>query len=192
MLINEDDLLNYLKKRSFEIMGRGSYYHDYAHAVNVFDNVRKIIKKEKLIKKSSRIILLTAALFHDIKRNEAEHGLKSSIEAEKILHNIRCFPQKYIKNVKKIIISHDFQQINLDEKILFDADRMDFFNELGMIRSFMMYGYEGLSLKEACFAYDKLLDVFFQSIHLNSSIALSKSKYAKMKNVSRKLLLNYK
>lgn len=192
MLISENNLLYILKRRSFEAMKDGLFFHDYIHAINVFKNVEKIIRREKLIEKPTKIILLTAALFHDMKRNRPRHGLGGSLEVGNILRNVEYFPREYIKDVERIIASHDSGQINLDEKIFFDADKMDLFNELGLARSFMMYSCMGFSLREACFSYDKLLDTFFQGLYTKSAVALVKDDYIRMKDISKNLLGNYK
>ncbi len=138
------------------------------------------------------MILLTAALFHDIKRDSQSHGTEGAKCVKELLKLIPKFPRELIDSVTKVIDSHDKEQKTQDEKLFYDADKMDAFNELATARSFMMYSEEGLSLEEACFKYLDLINYFFNKLHTDTAKKLIKKDYEKTKQFTLKLVKRYK
>lgn len=181
-------LLEKLKRKSREIMEDGKHFHDFAHIMDVYKNIERLLKYEK----GNRLILLTATLFHDVKRDSQNHGNEGSKYMEGLLRSIPEFPQDLIDSVVQVISSHDKEQKTCDEKLFYDADKMDAFNELATARSFMMYSKEGLSLKEACLNYLNLIDYFFHSLHTTTAQKLIKKEYKETKLFALKLVEKYK
>jgi len=181
-------LLERLKEKSKKIMGEGKYFHDFAHVTNVYKNVEKLLKYEQ----GDRLVLLTAALFHDVRRDSQSHGTKGAIYTKKFLKSIPEFPQDLIDSIVKVIDSHNKEQKTQDEKLFYDADKMDAFNEVATARSFMMYSKEGLSLKEACFEYLDLIDHFFNKLHTETAKKLIKKEYKETKQFALRLVKKYK
>ncbi len=180
-------LLKKLKKTAEKIMGNGKYYHDFAHCMGVYKNIEKLL----VYKQGNKLALLIAALFHDIKRDYKNHGSEGAKCAEKILREIPEFPEKITKRVAQIINSHDKKQKTKDEKLFYDADKMDAFNELGIARSLMMYASEGFSLKEACFRLHKLYKSFYRNLNTTIAKRLVKNNYKKIKVFTQRLIKRY-
>ncbi|MBU4375492.1 HD domain-containing protein [Patescibacteria group bacterium] len=185
--MRQETLLKRLQEKSKEIMGEGKHFHDFAHVIGVYRNVEKLLEHEQ----GNRLILLTAALFHDVKRNYQSHGAEGAKYVKELLKLIPEFPQDLIDSVVKIIDSHDKEQKTQNEKLFYDADKMDAFNELATARSFMMYSKEGLSLEEACFKYLDLIDNFFNKLHTDTAKKIIKKEYEKTKQFALKLVKRY-
>ncbi len=187
--MNEEILLRRLKKKSKRIMEKGNH-HDFAHVINVYQNVEKLLKHMK----GDRLVLLTASLFHDVKRDSKNHSVKGAEYTRKILKATADFPQHKIDQVIRIIKSHSHIKIqkSSDEKIFYDADKMDAFSEIGIVRSFMMYSEEGVSLREACIDYIKLIEKFYNRLHTDVAKKLIKKDYEKTKHFAQNLIKNYK
>ncbi len=185
--MNEKILLKNLREKSKELMKDGKHFHDFAHVMGVYKNVEKLLKYEE----GNRLVLLTAALFHDVKRNLQNHGAKGAIFIKEFLNSVPEFPKNLIEPVVQIVNAHNKKQKNKEEKLFYDADKMDAFNELATVRSFMMYAKEGLSLREACFKYSDLIDHFYNKLYTTTAKKTVRNEYKKMKQFVLKLLERY-
>lgn len=189
--MKQEQLLKILKEKSKEIMGEDKYFHDFAHVMGVYKNAEKLLKHKK--GEGDRLILLAAALFHDIKRESSNHGIKGAEHTNKILLSIPEFPKNKIGSVAEVISSHcDNKKCRtLEQKLLFDADKMDAFNELGLIRAFMIYSQQEFSLREACFDCLDLIDSFFNKLTTKTAKKLAKKDYEKTRLFVLKLIKRY-
>lgn len=187
---HEKILLKKLKLKVKNEMQGVNMFHDFVHTENVYKNVEKLLKYER----GNKLVLLTVALFHDIKRDGENHEIEGAKYTEQILKDIPEFPQNLIESIAQIIAVHDNikKQITPEQKIFNDADKMDAFSELGIIRSFMMYAKNGLSLKDACLKYLDLIDNFYHSLYTDSAKKIVHKKYLKTKRFALKLIKNYK
>ena len=185
--MNQKILLDNLKRKSKNIMKDGKHFHDFAHIMGVYKNVEKLLKYEK----GDRIVLLTAALFHDISRDIKDHGAEGAECVKENLISTPGFPKDLINSVSQIINAHDKKPKTRNEKIFYDADKMDAFNELATARSFMMYAVDGLSLKKACFEYLNLINCFYNQLNTPTVKRLIRAQYKKAKNFACKLVKNY-
>lgn len=185
--MNEEILLKNLKRKSKDIMKDGKHFHDFIHIMGVYKNVEKLLKYEK----GNKIVLLTAALFHDIKRNCKNHGAKGANRVKEILRLTPEFPKNLISSVSQIIDAHDKKPKTKNEKIFYDADKMDAFNELATARSFMMYAIEGLSLKGACLKYLNLIDYFYNQLNTATAKKLIQREYKKTRSFALRLIKKY-
>lgn len=187
--MNITDILKILKGKSQQIMEEDKYFHDFAHVIRVYQNAEKLLEVEQ----GDKLVILTAALFHDIKREMNNHGTEGAKFAKQILADIPQFPAELIEPVSKVIYAHDKDtQENQDEKILFDADKMDAFNELGTIRSFMMYSKKGFTLKEACERYFEIVDTFYDRLNTKTAKTIAYKNYKETKEFVSKLIDCYK
>ncbi len=186
--MEQEILLEKLKEKSREIMEEDKYFHDFAHIMGVYRNVEKLLEYEQ----GNRLVLLTSSLFHDIRRGFQNHGTEGAEHVKELLKSIPEFPQDLIDSVAQVIDSHDKEQKTQDEKLFYDADKMDAFNELGIARSFMMYSKEGLSLKKTCFDYLDLVDYFFNKLYTDTAKKLIKKEYEKTKQFALELVKRYK
>jgi len=186
--MSDINLLKKLKQISKNIMQEGKTYHDFAHVMGVYKNVEKLLKYEA----GNRTVLLTAALFHDVKRGAKNHGTNGAIFVKKLLASIPEFPQNLIEPVAEIIEAHDKNQKTKEEKLFSDADTMDAFSNLGIIRSFMMYAKEGFSLENASYDYIGLIDRFYKELHTKTAKKLIANDYQKCKAFAKNLMQCYR
>lgn len=100
-------------------------------------------------------VLITACLLHDIGRSEqfddptlchAQVGAKKAYDF--LVDN--NFPLKYVDKVTSCIRSHRFRSDNpvasIEEKILFDADKIDVTGTLGIARTILYAGHVSVPL----------------------------------------------
>lgn len=112
-------------------------HHDYGHYFRAATFARQIWEKEG----GDWDIIFTAIWLHDIGRpkNVANHPRIGAEMAKEFLTKID-FPSKKIKAVVNAIRLHDThckKQVTLEEKIVYDADRLDCFTYSGLIRCFL-------------------------------------------------------
>lgn len=128
--------------------------HDFEHVQRVLHNARILLKDEKDANKN---IVELAALLHDIARPEemeskgrlchAEHGAKM---AAPILKECGFRDENLIKTVSECIRKHRYRGTEkpetLEEKIVFDADKLDSIGAVGIGRAFHFAGRFGAKL----------------------------------------------
>lgn len=102
-------------------------------------------------------VLLISALLHDIARvkesrdmtGEIDHAVLGSQMAAEILKNLG-YEDEIINKIKYCIKAHRFRTGNkpqtIEEKILFDADKLDAIGAIGIARTFMLSGQFGQSI----------------------------------------------
>lgn len=181
-------LLNRLKKEAKKILDKNTRFHDYGHALEVLENVQKLLEKEG-INRYDKGILFTTALFHDTsnKQNTIEEGIEGARIAERVLLKIKEFPKEKIKDVKRIIVAHTVYGKKQKDEILFEAaDQMAAFSDLGLIRSFMMYGKDNLKIKDAIKSELEYLEKRFNIFELKSAREMVKDAYLKKLKCLRK------
>jgi uncharacterized protein len=146
-------LMEKIKNISKKEMSKNKRFHDYAHTLSVFNNAKEIIRGEKIENKVDSLVILTAALFHDLSNHDGlREGIDGARKSKKILEKLGGFPKDKIKDVERLIISHvkKYEEIvELDERILADADHVDALSKLSICRGFMLYAKRGLKLHDA-------------------------------------------
>lgn len=116
--------------------------HDYAHTKRVLNNALKLLENYP---EADKEILVVACLLHDIAYEDGpvrQHHLVGARKAEKILKNFN-FPEEKIKKIFLAIEDHVGQTISpirkneelqIESKILRDADNIDALGENGLKR----------------------------------------------------------
>lgn len=126
--------------------------HDWSHSLRVWKLSLKIAKKEG----GDVEVLTMASLLHDIGREKELktkgricHAKESARLAKKILLSLGV-PREKIKKVCVCIENHRFRKkrkcLSLEEKILFDADKLDAIGAVGIGRAFLFSGEIGAKL----------------------------------------------
>ena len=121
--------------------------HDFAHILRVYNNAKKLCKKEH----ANERLVLSAALLHDIvsypksdKRSKLS-SVKSAQEAQHILTKMN-YSSNDIEIICDAIRDHSFSRgktpKTLEGKILQDADRLDAIGAVGIARVFIVGGTE--------------------------------------------------
>lgn len=185
----EDSLLDRLKLYAKKTLG-DTYFHDYAHAIGVYNNVERLLSHGE---EGDRLVLLTSALFHDKMRFRCgDHGDCAARYTKIFLADFEGFPSNKIEPVARVIHNHDKTQNTSDEKLFYDADKMDAFNELGIARTLMMCAQEKQTLMQASNSLLNVLDRFYSSLHTDTAKMLSEEDYEKTRAFALKLVENYK
>ncbi len=127
--------------------------HDFDHTMRVFRNAEMLLKEEK--NADVRIVKL-AAILHDIARPEEMaskgtccHAEQGAVEAAVILKN-GGFDEVLIQKVSGCVLKHryrgHFQPETLEERIIYDADKLDSIGAVGIGRAFHFAGRENARL----------------------------------------------
>jgi len=139
-------VLDLLKKEVYDRQINDSA-HDFQHIMRVYNNAKKICKKENVNEK----LVLSAVLLHDIvsypksdKRSKLS-SIESAKKSKKILKKLN-FSQKEIQIISDAIRDHSFSKnktpVTIEGKILQDADRLDALGAIGIARVFAVGGLE--------------------------------------------------
>lgn len=173
----EETLLEKLKTISKGHMEKDKLYHDYAHVLGVYSNVEKLLEFEQ----GDNLVLLTAALFHDICRDKENHDREGAKLTEEILNGIEDFPKDKTPQVINLIKKHEKGQLTHEEKIFADADKMEAFTMLGFARGLMMFAKWDYTLKKSIFTYEELLDMWFKGFYFDKTRELVELNYQTLK-----------
>ncbi len=137
-------LLDYVRRN----VGKNDPAHDFEHIVRVYNNSKKLAKKEH----GKPRLVLAAALLHDIvsypksdPRSKIS-SVESAKKASKILPKYG-YTKNEIDIISDAILDHSFSRDatpkTLTGKILQDADRLDAIGSIGIARAFSVGGSEG-------------------------------------------------
>jgi len=167
--------------------------HDFTHVARVLKYAEMLAKKEKADLEAVRY----AALFHDYVR-EAEHEIKgdhanlSAKAAKKILP--RYVDKERIPAILKAIRSHSrksgVKPKTLEDKIMWDADKLDGFGPLGVVRFLIMCNNLGWTIKKgAKYTMGELVDTYNTDfVYTNAAKKIVKRKYKKSIKMCREIL----
>lgn len=121
--------------------------HDWYHNLRVMGLCERIGQAEK----ADMQVLRLAVLLHDIGRSEERrtgecHAEISAREACNLLRDLN-YEDQLIRKIQQAILTHRFRKNNppttLEEKILFDADKLDSIGAVGVARAFAYSGVIG-------------------------------------------------
>jgi len=167
--------------------------HDFTHVERVLKYAEMLAKKEK----ADMEIVRYAALFHDFVR-EAKHEIRgnhanlSAKAAAKILP--RYIAEEKIPRILRAIKSHSrssgIRPKTLEDKIIWDADKLDGFGPLGVVRFLIMYDHLGWTIKKAVKrTIDELVDTYNTDfVYTNVAKRIVKRKYKKSIKMCREIL----
>jgi uncharacterized protein len=115
--------------------------HSYAHVDRVAKIAALLAEKEK----ADQELVHTAALLHDIGYAVGEpHNETGARLARKILEQTTNLPEQRIEKTVKIILRHPIafrdKLETLEEKIVWDADKIDLLGVIGIARVFHWMG----------------------------------------------------
>lgn len=128
--------------------------HNLDHVFRVYNLCMLLSKYEKDVDLE---VLIPAALLHDIARvkesqdntGKIDHAVLGGEMAVDILKKLE-YEESKIHDIKNCITAHRFRTGNepktIEEKILFDADKLDAIGAIGIARTFMLAGQFGQRL----------------------------------------------
>ena len=159
------------------------------------DHVRRVLSwakliSQKLIEDGEEVnleILKIAVWLHDVRQPHNEekslHVAGSATKAREILESIN-YPEDNIKKVLKAISQHSSEVINspdtIEAKILYDADKLDGFGAIGLVRVFTLCGQQETSVVEAVEWYKRKIAKAkpFLQTEIAKQIVNEKEEYA--------------
>lgn len=169
-----NSLLLKLKQKAEELMTPSKMHHDYSHVLNVYRNAETLIEKLG----GDSVVILTAALFHDIARDQENHEKVGAEKLRALLNEMDEFPKDKIEETCLVVERHEGGQLTHNEKILADADKMDAFTESGVKRGLKMFADEGHDSEKAKILYLELLEKWSRGFHFEESRATMEENYA--------------
>lgn len=143
-----------LAKKVKKILDGSPGCHDWQHTERVLRNAKIIAVKEK---KVDRLVVELAALLHDICRPEEFkskgkvcHANLGAEKAVEMLKDTGFTDEKIIKDVSECVRRHRYRANTsprtLEEKIVFDADKLDSLGAIGIGRAFHFAGWIGAGI----------------------------------------------
>lgn len=116
--------------------------HDYSHILQVAKNAIKIA--EKIVCPVDPFVLICGALFHDLGRvNQSSgilHGLRGAALVDQFL-KATWIDKKIGKKIVRIVTRHTptshIPPDTVEEKIVYDADTLDRFGWIGLLRGIL-------------------------------------------------------
>jgi uncharacterized protein len=133
-----------------KVLNNSPRCHDWEHTKRVLHNARMIAQKEK---RANKRIIDLGALLHDIARSdemaikgEICHAKKGAELADKLLKNAgfdESISLKAVKCVRRHRFRSDRMPVDIEEKIIYDADKLDSVGAVGLGRAFLFAGREG-------------------------------------------------
>lgn len=181
-----------LVRKKFEREKR-SADHDFTHVLRVLKYAEMLAKKEKADRKTVRY----AALFHDYIR-EARHEVRgnhanlSASAAKSILP--RYVTKDKIPAILHAIRSHSrksgVKPKTLEDKIVWDADKLDGFGPMGVIRFLGMCDHLGWTIKQgARYTLDELVDTYNTDfVYTGTARKIARKKYKKSVRICKEIL----
>ncbi|MBN2127169.1 MAG: HD domain-containing protein [Candidatus Diapherotrites archaeon] len=138
--------LNKITEKEYSKMN--SFSHDWSHIQRVLNYAKEMVKIEKADKK----ILFPAIILHDLGRlNKKEKHSKENTLTKKLLKKAK-YSKKEADKIILCILTHSFDSVQkpetIEAKILFDADKLDSLEEIGIARFFCLAGEQKWSLKK--------------------------------------------
>ena len=133
-----------------EILKKSPRCHDWEHTLRVLNNAKIIAKKEK---KCDMSVVEIGALFHDVARADEFaikgkicHAKKGAKLTEEILKE-DGLTEDLIAKVVRCVRCHRYRgnetPVSIEEKIIYDADKLDSLGAVGIGRAFLFAGKIG-------------------------------------------------
>ena len=172
--------------------------HDYYHLERVYKNVETICKYE-MVSEERTIIVMAAALLHDISKGKTSyketdnHELDSAKKAGMILRSLNVQADE-ISMVVECIANHRAskkkEQDNLYINILRDADRLDALGAIAIARTFSYDSdrpiylpdlppkkeYDGVSLSSMNHIVEKILKLTPDTFYTNTAHKIAEKR----------------
>jgi uncharacterized protein len=168
--LREINAINIVKKR----LKNGDSAHDWEHTSRVLKLATQVAAKHK----GNIEVIRIGCLFHDAERGlkPKGHEKRAALLAEEYLRKSKC-SDELIDKVKTIILNHHADPNKLktiEEKILWDADKLDALGLIGLARCFMEAGFYKHDISHAVKHLLKDLKEFKDKMHFHETKRLAK------------------
>jgi len=150
--------------------------HSYAHVDRVVKIAAILAEKEQ----ADMELVQTGALLHDIGRTIGEpHNETGAKLASEILKQSTNYPQERIRKIFKIVLRHPIafrdRLETLEEKIVWDADKIDLLGVIGIARVFHWLGNKPFETAvDTCF---EELKPIYNLLNTPSAQRIAKERY---------------
>ena len=168
-----EKLQNIVKEKMYVLEGTA---HSYAHVDRVVKIATILADKEQ----ADMELVQAAALLHDIGRAVGEpHNETGAKLANEILKTSTNYPQERIERIAKIVLRHPiaFREglETLEEKIVWDADKIDLLGVIGITRVFHWLGKKPFeTAADTCF---EELKPIYNLLNTPSAQKIAKARY---------------
>lgn len=171
------DTLKKLVQKTME----ASTTHDWEHVERVFKLSTMIAEKEGADVELCQV----GALLHDIGRVIGEpHNLTGRGRAKVLLRGM-SYPSKKIDRVMRIIEFHGLdgweKLESIEEKIVWDADKLDGIGAIGIARAFHMRGEAGLTFHDFTWFKDDTI-LRYERLNTDTAKKIGEKRIEFMKN----------
>ena len=155
--------------------------HDYEHTLRVFQTASIFAIQEN----ADLELVQISALLHDIGRSIGEpHNETGAEKAREILETLH-YPKEKIEQIEKIVLYHTFsskdQLTTLEEKIIWDADKLDGLGAIGISRAFYMRGEKSYPFNDFSW-FEKDTPRRLTLLNTESAKKVAKQRYDYMKD----------
>ena len=132
-----------------------------------------------------------ACIFHDVERglDPRGHEVRSARLAERFLRKEKC-PRELVEKVKRAILKHHARPgelESLEEKILWDADKLDALGLVGLARCLLEAGFKKEGVREALIHYARDSEEFGRSMHFDETSRMALEKVSKAREFLKAL-----
>ena len=153
-----DNKLKQVSEKVKAVLKTAPGCHDWEHTVRVLHNARIITARESLKTPVDTVVVEAAAILHDIARPEELktagkicHATLGAEFAEKILLECNFNDKDIIAGIVACVKRHRFRgaaelPVTIEEKIIYDADKLDSIGAIGIGRAIHFSGRIGSSL----------------------------------------------
>ena len=149
-----DDAVKKLQKNVEEHLSTAPVCHDFSHVLRVLQNAKIIGEKESLKNEVNMDVVIMAALLHDIARpeeiaskGEVCHAAAGAAQVPTYLKLCGITDPKIVMAVSNCVLKHRFRNgitpTTIEEKIIYDADKLDAIGAIGIGRAFHFAGRIG-------------------------------------------------
>lgn len=147
------DLLQQIRVHSRRLLERNSASHDWEHTERVLENAKRLWQAEG--QQGDEFVICAAAYLHDIARyidEQKTHRCHAEVGAEMARDYLRtlALDEGRQEKIVSAIAAHRYrnrstsqQPLSLEDKIIFDADKLDSLGAIGIGRAFHFAGRIG-------------------------------------------------
>ena len=165
---------------------QASTTHDWGHIERVFTLASMIGEKEE----ADLEIVKLGALLHDIGRIVGEpHNITGKIKAREILSNL-SYDEKKIDIIEKIIENHNLETWSnlgsIEEKIVWDSDKLDGLGAIGIARAFFMRGETGYAFHDFSW-FDEDTKLRFTRLNTETAKEIGNDRFGFMQSFFERL-----
>lgn len=170
-----------------ELLGHADPAHKWDHTSRVLSRATGLAIRYDADIEAVKL----SCIFHDLGRAKGAEGHeeRSAHLAEKFLIEEGC-PEELIEKVKRTILRHHLSHHDLEsteEKILWDADKLDSIGLVGLARCFLEEGFRKRGIEDAIEHLLKDLSEFKNAMHFKETKRLAKVKEVDILRFIKKL-----